>query len=232
MQVAFLDAIKTFEGFAEKASWDYAQHSNGYGTKALYPGEVIDKIEAERRFKGEISKAQAIVDAQLPDLDDGTRAAMTSLTYNAGTAWINAGLGEALRAGNLEKARSIFLEYNKAGGQVLPGLVARRAAEASWIGAPSAAVSAAGGSNLPNEPEVTVATSVSRIPTTESRSFSAQTSHFDSGTLQFGLSRLPSSFDWRAAVDLPIALGLSHSIRDQDRTESEKNISSTASETV
>jgi hypothetical protein len=35
--------------------------------------------------------------------------------------------------------RDIFQQYNKAGGEVLPGLVSRRAAEALWIGNPDTA---------------------------------------------------------------------------------------------
>lgn len=136
MHSFYLDAIRTFEGYTPKASWDYAQHSNGYGTKALYAGEVIDRVEAERRFRSEVSSARSIVEKTAPDVDEGTKAALTSLTYNAGTAWIDSGLGEAVRRGDLDTAREIFQQYNKAGGEVLPGLVKRRAQEALWIGNP------------------------------------------------------------------------------------------------
>lgn len=59
---------------------------------------------------------------------------MTSLTYNAGTAWVTSGLGDAVRRGDAEAVKDRFLAYNKAGGEVLPGLVRRRAIEAQWIG--------------------------------------------------------------------------------------------------
>jgi lysozyme len=134
MQSFYLDAIKKFEGFTEKARWDYAQQSNGYGTRALYPGEMIDKQEAERRFAAEIATARAIVDRHAPNADEGTKAALTSLTYNAGDKWTRSGLGEAVRNGDLEAVRSLFQEYNRAGGKELEGLVTRRAAEAQWIG--------------------------------------------------------------------------------------------------
>lgn len=129
----YLDAIKGFEGFTPRAKWDYAQSSNGYGTKALYDGEVIDRAEADRRFKAEIKAAYDIVERFAPNLDDGSKAALTSLTYNAGTAWINSGLGNAVRSGDIETAKSIFQQYNKAGGQVLAGLDARRTAEIAWF---------------------------------------------------------------------------------------------------
>lgn len=144
----YLDSIKKFEGFTPRAEWDYAQHTNGYGTRALHPGEVIDRSEAERRFQAEIANARALVERHAPNADEGTKAALTSLTFNAGEKWARDGLGEAVRRGDMETARSLFLEYNKAGGKVLAGLVARRAVEAEWIGAterqPSHTITAAG----------------------------------------------------------------------------------------
>ena len=130
----YLTAIKGFEGFTPQAKWDYAQYSNGYGTVARHPGEVISVAEAEKRFKSEIGKSLEIVERFAPQLDDGTKAALTSLTYNAGTAWMKAGLGSAIRSGDLDRAREIFVKYVKAGNEVLPGLVKRREAEVEWIG--------------------------------------------------------------------------------------------------
>ncbi len=140
LDTKFLDAIKQFEGFAARAQWDYAQHSNGYGTRARYPGEVIDRAEAERRFQAEIANAAAFVDTIAPNLDAGSRAALTSLTYNAGNAWTKGELGKAIASGDLDKAREIFVKYNKAGGEVLDGLTKRRVAEAEWIGSAGATV--------------------------------------------------------------------------------------------
>lgn len=138
MNVSYLDAIRGFEGFTQRAGWDYAQFSNGYGTKAKFAGEVIDKAEADQRFQAEIAQARAIVDRHAPDAPEGTKAALTSLTFNAGDKWAKSGLGEAVRSGDMERARELFLQYNKAGGEVLPGLVQRRIAEAAWIGQPGA----------------------------------------------------------------------------------------------
>jgi len=136
MHSFYLDAIRNFEGFVPQATWDYAQFSNGYGTRARYAGEVIDRAEAERRFQAEVSSARAIVEKAAGHMDEGTKAALTSLTYNAGTAWIGSGLGDAVRRGDLDAVREIFVKYNKAGGEVLPGLVNRRTQEAQWIGNP------------------------------------------------------------------------------------------------
>jgi lysozyme len=134
MNGAYLKAIQSFEGFTPVAKWDYAQHSNGYGTKARFTGEVIDEAEAAVRFADELKKSRSLVDAHAGRLDEGTKAALTSLTFNAGTAWMKSGLGQAVAAGDLSTARELFLRYDKAGGQVLAGLSQRRAIEASWIG--------------------------------------------------------------------------------------------------
>lgn len=134
MRTEYLSAIKRFEGFTQKAQPDYAQDSNGYGTKARFPGETIDRAEAERRFAEEIGRARDAVRRFAPDLDEGTAAALTSLTFNAGTSWMNAGLGTMIKSGEIEGAKDVFVQYVNAGGQPLPGLVSRRAEEVEWIG--------------------------------------------------------------------------------------------------
>lgn len=130
----FIGAIKTTEGFRAKAYWDVKQWSIGFGTKASGPDEVIDVAEAHKRSNKSLTYAASVVDRVNPNLDPGTRAALTSLTYNAGEAWASSGLGAAVRAGDLAKAKEIFLEYNKADGQTNEGLKLRRAREASWFG--------------------------------------------------------------------------------------------------
>lgn len=130
---SYIDQIKKFEGFTAQSKWDYKQHSIGYGTRGK-PGEVIDKAEADRRLNEELGKAAAIVDQFAPGIDGGTRAALISLTFNAGDDWTRAGLGQAIKSGDLATAKQRFLQYNQAGGAVLPGLASRRQQEASWFG--------------------------------------------------------------------------------------------------
>lgn len=116
------------------ATFDFKQYSNGYGTKANHPSEIIDKPEAERRFAEQWAKREAAVDKFKPGLDPGTRAALVSLTYNSGEAWMKGELGKAIKEGNLQRAREIFLQYNRAGGKKNPVLEARRIKEAQWFG--------------------------------------------------------------------------------------------------
>jgi lysozyme len=135
---SYLDAIKGFEGYSPNASWDYKQYSSGYGTKAQPGDEKLSPDERkavyDQRFQDEIGKAAAHVDSVAPNAPPGVRAALISLTYNAGTGWSQSGLGDAVRSGDWNAARDKFLQYNKAGGEVNPGLVARRQKEASWFG--------------------------------------------------------------------------------------------------
>lgn len=133
MRQSYLDAIKTFEGFSAQSHADYKQLSVGYGTRARFAGEVIDHAEAERRFMAEMAEAESSVRRFAPALDDGTCAALTSLTFNAGAGWMKAGLGQAVKSGDLAAAREIFKQYVHAGGHELPGLVARRSHEAAWF---------------------------------------------------------------------------------------------------
>ena len=136
MHSFYLDSIRKFEGFTPQATWDYAQLSNGYGTRAQFAGEQIDRSEAERRFQSAIADARATVERHAAGLDEGTKAALTSLTFNSGETWVRSGLGDAVRRGDLGEVRALFCQYCRAGGEVLPGLVSRRIAEALWIGNP------------------------------------------------------------------------------------------------
>ena len=134
----YIDQIKGFEGYSPAAAWDYKQSSSGYGTRAQPGDENIppDQLKAihEQRFTEEIGKAAAAVDGINPSLPPGARAALISLTYNAGPGWMQSGLGELVRSGDLQGAQQRFTQYNKAGGEVNPGLVKRRTAESAWFG--------------------------------------------------------------------------------------------------
>lgn len=121
-----VNRVKQFEGYTPKAQWDYKQNSNGYGTRAQFPGEQIDQATANQRLNGELGKAQSLVEQHAPNAPDGWKKALTDLTYNAGDGWARSGLGVAVKNGEYDKARDLFVQYNKAGGQTLPGLVDRR----------------------------------------------------------------------------------------------------------
>lgn len=74
-------------------------------------------------------------------LTDGQAAALASLIFNIGrAAWAQSAIRRAVVAGDFCGAAAGFARWCKVGGQVVPGLVARRAAERHlfegdlWIG--------------------------------------------------------------------------------------------------
>ena len=118
--------------------WDERQWTSGYGTRASGPGDVQSREVLERRFSEELGRSEARVRAFVPQgTDEGTIAALTSLTHNAGEAWMRGGLGQAIRAGDLATARNIFTQYTNAPSndpRVEAGLANRRNREVAWFG--------------------------------------------------------------------------------------------------
>jgi GH24 family phage-related lysozyme (muramidase) len=122
----YYELTRKHEGFTPKAFWDHKQWTNGFGTRARSPNEVIDKAEAQRRYDVEREKARAEV-RKLGAFSTGREEALTDLTFNAGAGWQNAGLGDAVKRGDWEEAKKRFLQYNRASGQPMAGLARRRA---------------------------------------------------------------------------------------------------------
>jgi len=133
--VGVLPFIMQQEGWNPRAYGDYKQTSVGYGTRARFPGEVIDRAEGERRLSAEVDQARGYVTKRFPNLAPNQTDALTSFTYNLGPGWMNqpTRLRAALESGDMAGAARIMQEYNKAGGAVLPGLVKRRNAEAAMF---------------------------------------------------------------------------------------------------
>ena len=125
------DFIKSTESFSPTAKWDYKQYSVGYGTKATSPDEKLDRPQAEERLDKDIATAQAGVDAAAKaagvTLAPNQRDALTSFAMNLG----NGAVQEVFKAsnGDVSKIPVLMQHYNRAGGEVLPGLVKRRAEE-------------------------------------------------------------------------------------------------------
>jgi GH24 family phage-related lysozyme (muramidase) len=121
-----INFIKKHEKFYPKPYWDYKQYSIGYGTKALPSDKEITEGEAERRLLSQVKKHRDAV------INDGKRwgykwtpdqiDALTSFRYNVGS--LNQLTNNGKRS-NKEISKKI-LEYNKAGGKTLGGLVNRR----------------------------------------------------------------------------------------------------------
>jgi lysozyme len=136
----YRQAIKGFEGYQPRASWDYRQYTGGYGSRAAYPGQYFSPEQAEAGLTRDLATAAGLVDRRFPDLPEGPRAALVSLTQNAGTSWMDAGLGRDVDAGDWQSAENRLAQYVRAGGRIQPGLVRRRGEERTWMagGEPSA----------------------------------------------------------------------------------------------
>lgn len=127
-----INFIAGFEGFKEKAYDDYGQLSIGFGTKAIAKDQTITKEEAMKELSKEVMKARTIVLEAAKehgyDWSENQIDALTSFTYNVGQG----NFGELIQGGTRgdEEISEMMLEYNRAGGKVLPGLTKRRQAEA------------------------------------------------------------------------------------------------------
>jgi lysozyme len=131
---ALIAEIKRLEGFSARPFWDQKQYTSGYGTRASGPNEgPINPETAHARLVSSLASAAQQVDTNFPGIPAGPRNALISLTYNAGPAWMTSGLGAQVRQGDFAGAKAKLLEYNRAGGEVNPGLVNRRQQEASWF---------------------------------------------------------------------------------------------------
>ncbi|MDP2269444.1 MAG: glycoside hydrolase family protein [Archangium sp.] len=140
-----IDLIKEFEGLRLKAYRDpVGVWTIGYGHTGsdVKPGQVISQTRAEQLLKGDTGWAQDAVrrSVKVP-LSQGQFDALTSFTYNlGGGALASSTLVKKLNARDYAGAQKEFARWVHAGGQVLAGLVRRRAAEAKMFGnkAPSA----------------------------------------------------------------------------------------------
>jgi lysozyme len=109
----------------------------GYGHKILpedniSPSDTITLERAEALFQADLAKNAQWLEDDLDDIEvtDNQFSALASLEYNIGSGrFENSTLLEDLDNGDLQKAADQFPVWRMAGGEVQPGLVARRAAE-------------------------------------------------------------------------------------------------------
>lgn len=121
--------VKQFEGFNPNAYGDYKQTSIGYGTRAKAGEKSISKEEAERRLANELAlsrqRVAALNEKAGYNFTPHEIDALTSFDYNTGR------LSQLTENGKRDRVTiaAKMLEYTKAGGKSLPGLVKRRQAE-------------------------------------------------------------------------------------------------------
>ena len=134
-----IDLIKKWEGFKGQAYKDpVGIWTIGYGTTAgagvgivPVPGMIITEEEAEGYL---LMALQKFLNHIAPNIkvepNENQLGAMLSLAYNIGPGAFNKStLLRKWNAGDVQGAAEQFLVWNKAGGQVLKGLIRRRAEE-------------------------------------------------------------------------------------------------------
>ncbi len=139
---AAVEIVEGFEGFSAKVYPDPGTHgapwSQGFGStrdihgRPLTPhSPAISTVQARALLVRDLADAAADVSRDVKvALNDNQRSALISLVYNIGvTAFAGSDLLRLLNAGNFAGAANQFLVWNRGGGRVMPGLVARRAAE-------------------------------------------------------------------------------------------------------
>ena len=131
-----LNIIKQFEGCKLKAYQDIVGvWTIGFGSTAnVSPGEVITIDEALKRLNDDVAvranKVQKLVTA---DCTNNQLCALVSLSYNIGLGNLtHSTLLKLLNErADVHQVADEFLKWDKAGGQVVAGLLRRRQAERS-----------------------------------------------------------------------------------------------------
>lgn len=130
---AGVDLIKSFEGCRLTAYQDsVGVWTIGYGhTSGVYSGMTITEAKAEEYLKGDLVTAENAVNGKVTySIKQNQFDALVSFTYNVGSGNFGSStLLKKLNQGDITGAANEFDKWNKAGGQVLEGLVRRRAAE-------------------------------------------------------------------------------------------------------
>lgn len=122
--------IQTFEQLSLTAYPDAAGYSIGYGHYGARPGDTITREEAERLFNQDVAKYEYAVSLTTPRATQDQFDAMTSLTYNIGTAgFAKSTVARLHNLGDFAGAADAFRMWNKSQGKVLPVLTRRREKE-------------------------------------------------------------------------------------------------------
>lgn len=128
-----IDLIKQFEGCSLKA---YRCPANvltiGYGhTGGVKEGQLITQQEAERLLRVDLGSYEVAVNKYVKTaINQNQFDALVSFAYNCGCGALQKStLLKLLNKGDYRSAADQFDLWNKGGGQVLKGLVRRRAAE-------------------------------------------------------------------------------------------------------
>lgn len=129
-----INLIKAHEGLRLEAYRCPAGiYTIGYGhTAGVRRGDVIDERRAEQLLAEDLKKFEAVVTRECPGVNQNQFDALVSFTFNLGeTNLRKSTLLKCVKANpDNVNIRNEFLRWNKSKGEVLPGLIRRRKAEA------------------------------------------------------------------------------------------------------
>ena len=130
--------IKRFEGLRLRAYLCPAGVPTcGYGSTGpdVKLGVTWTPEQAEARMQADAAVFQAATVKLCPTADtEGRQAALADFAYNLGLTRLKAStLRRRVLAGDWAGARVELAKWNRGGGRVLPGLVARRKAEGALL---------------------------------------------------------------------------------------------------
>lgn len=129
-----INLIKQHEGLRLEAYRCPAGiYTIGYGhTAGVRRGDVIDERRAEQLLADDLKKFEAVVNRECPGINQNQFDALVSFTFNLGeTNLRKSTLLKCVKANpDNQNIYTEFLRWNKLKGEVLPGLIRRRKAEA------------------------------------------------------------------------------------------------------
>ncbi|WP_445506780.1 glycoside hydrolase family protein [Niallia sp. 03190] len=135
-----IDLIKKFEGCRLLAYKDaVGVWTIGYGhTRNVKPGQVITQAQAEEMLKDDLKKyEEGVLSAIKVRLNQNQFDALVSFCYNLGVGSLQkSDLLKAINKKDFIGAGRKFARWINAGGNVLTGLIKRRAAEATLFVTP------------------------------------------------------------------------------------------------
>ncbi|MBD2183405.1 glycoside hydrolase family protein [Planktothrix sp. FACHB-1355] len=138
-----IKVIKSFEGLHKLKQGPEGTYVEAYldpvnvptigwgSTEGVYIGMKISIAQAEEMLKKELRKFEvAVADAVKTDINDNQFSALVCFSYNVGArSLFESTLLKRLNEGKIQEAADEFLRWDKASGQVFPGLSRRRRAE-------------------------------------------------------------------------------------------------------
>ena len=140
INAAGLALVRAYEGLRLKAYRDTSGiWTIGYGhTRGVRPGSCISVEQAEQLLEADLAEAEAaVVKLVKVSLTDNQFSALVSFVFNAGeVAFATSTLLRKLNEGGYGLVPAYLRSWIFDNGRVLPGLVKRRAAEATlWSAA-------------------------------------------------------------------------------------------------